>query len=282
MLSIFIMYSIDRQKSLEITIECLKSMPLYEDCQKTLVVDGRTNLVVPDWSIVEVPRVDDGKFCWSYMWDAGVCSSRYENVLYLDSDRLLPENYLVDLLPQIRDDAFVFTSNHFMLLRELPLGECKRLLKDGLEDFIGVARYEPRFLEPIHGPGKNVMSGSTAFTKETYFRLGGVDQWYRGHGAYADTDFHFSAKVGGCDFIDLRIPEYHYPHPKKHGDKDLKKMELRRLGLDNYIYYCYKWGLSMALAEGVAHECNLRRPAKYVDVKFRELKDELGESPWNL
>ena len=33
------------------------------------------------------------------------------------------------------------------------------------------------------------MSGSVAFTKKTYIRLGGVDPWYRGHGAFADTDF---------------------------------------------------------------------------------------------
>ena len=282
MLSIFIMYSPDRQNALEIVLGCLQDMPLYMECQKTLVVDGKCNILLPEWHIVEVPRVDDGKFSWANMWDVGVGTARHENVLYLDSDRLLPINYLEVLLPQIKDDVFVFTSNHFMMLKEMPLGACKRMLRDGVEDFVGCARYEPRFKDPVHGPGKNVMSGSTAFTKKTYYRLGGVDPWYRGHGAYADTDFHFTAKVGGCQFVDIGNPEYHYPHPKREGDQELKKMELRRLGLDNYIHYCYKWGLPMALAENIAHECNLRRPDKYVAVKAEEIREELGKSPWDL
>lgn len=282
MLSIFIMYSPDRQKALEITVECLKDMPFYDECQKTLVVDGRNNVILPDWDVVEVPRVDDGDFCWAYMWDAGVATARYENVLYLDSDRLLPKGFLGQVVENVEDNVFVFTSNHFMMLEELTSADCQRLVKDGPKYFTGCVRYEPRSISPLHGPGKNVMSGSTAFTKRTYYRIGGIDPWYRGHGAYADTDFHFTAQVNGCRFVDLRLPEYHFPHPKKIGDMALKKMELRRLGLDNYIYYCWKWGLPLALAENIAHECNLRRPAKYVDVRFNELKEKLGQSPWDL
>lgn len=282
MLSIFIMYSSDRKTALEITIECLKDMTLYEECQKTLIVDGQNNILIPGWNIVEVPRVDDGSFCWAHMWDAGVATARYENVLYLDSDRLLPKEFLSQVAEHVVDDAFVFTSNHFMISQELPVKDCKRLVKEGTSEFVGMVRYEQRAKQPVHGPGKNVMSGSTAFTKKTYYRLGGVDAWYRGHGAYADTDFHFSAQVAGCQFIDLGLMEYHFPHTKDQEGKSLNKMELRRLGLDNYIYYCYKWGLPSIFAENIAHECNLKSPAKYVAVKMNELKEQLGKSPWDL
>lgn len=281
------MYSPDRKKALETTISCLQDMPLYDQCQKTLIVDGRVNVVPDDWWVVQVPRIY-GDFCWSDMWEAGVSSARFDRILYVDSDRLLPPTFLELAIENLKENTFVFTSVHFMMLVELNIAACKELFaafEDGKfvnEDFLGVVRYEPRFKNPIHGPGKNVMSGSVAFMKDDYYRLGGVDSWYRGHGAYADTDFHFTAQTGQCKFVDLQLPEFHYPHPKKaEGDK-LGVMELRRLGLVNYIYYLNKWGLPMTLAEEIAAECNLRRPAKYVHKMLEELRESLGQSPRNL
>ena len=277
MISIFVMYSPDRKQALEATISCLQDMPLYESCQKTLVLDGRPNVVLPNWDFIQVPRVA-GRFCWSDMWEAGVSSARYDKIWYLDSDRLLPPEYLRRVVNAIEDGVFVFSSNHFMLLKELTISECKGLFSayehGGMTDekFLGCARFEPRFQKPIHGPGKNVMSGNTAFTKRMYYRLGGVDPWYKGHGAFADTDFHLTASRAGCRFLDLGLPEFHYFHPKREGEQKLGTMELRRLGLDNFIYYCHKWDLPIALAENVAHECNLKRPARYVEKKLAELR----------
>lgn len=287
MISIFIMYSPDRKQALEATISCLRDMSLFESCQKTLIVDGPVNIALEDWAVIRVPRIN-GQFCWAYMWEAGVASARFEKILYLDSDRLLPTEYLEQVAPLIEDDVFVFTSNHFMLLKELSIRQCKDLFQSyqrgemTTEEFLGCAKFEPRFQEPVYGPGKNVMSGSTGFTKRTYYRAGGVDPWYRGHGAFADTDFHLKAKMAGCGFTDLGVPEFHYPHPKRTGDQKLGTMELRRLGLDNFIYYCYKWGLPMALAENIAHECNLRRPASYVDKKLSDIRQSLKDSPGDL
>lgn len=273
------MYSSDRQDALDRTISCLRNMDLYNQCQKTLIVDGKCNVALHDWNVVEVPRIG-GKFCWAYMWDAGVNSARFDKVLYLDSDRMLPRNYLELVKEHVDDGVFVFTSNHFMMLKELPVEKCQELLDrfevDGVltdEEFLGSARFEARFEHPVHGPGKNVMSGSTAFTKSTYWALGGVDPWYRGHGAFADTDFHFAARIGGCQFVDLNVPEFHFPHPKRDNEgNEIEEMKLRRMGLDNFIYYCLKWGLPLALAENVAHSCDIRRPDKYVQKRAKELQ----------
>ena len=281
LLSIFIMYSTDRAKALSYTISCLRDMDLYDKCQKTLVVDGKIDIVPPEWNVVQVPRFS--KFRWSSMWDAGVCTARNKKVLYLDSDRLLPNNFLQMVVDSLKDNVFVFTSNHFMMEKDIDLDLCKLFLKDVSggkvlgEGFDGSVRYEPRFKQPVHGPGKNVMSGSTAFTKETYFRLGGVDSWYKGHGAYADTDFHFTAAMGGCKFIDLGVPELHFPHSKLNkSNESIDEMTLRRFGLDNFIYYCDKWRLPMALAESLAHECGIKRPARYIERKIDDLRKSLS------
>lgn len=281
MLSIFIMYSTDRAKALDYTLSCLRDMPLYDQCQRTLVVDGKIDTIPADWQAVQVPRVG-GKFCWARMWDAGVYTAQFDKIIYLDSDRLLPKGYLEQVNDKCMDDVFIYTSRHFMMTADIPLANCKKLLeaKDFEEiirqvEYLGKLKYETRFGEPFHGPSKNVMSGSTAFTKRTYWRLGGVDHWYCGHGAYADSDFHMAAAVGGCAFVDLDLPELHFPHAKLAEDRhEMTRKELFRAGLDNFIYYCYKWGLPLALAESLANRCYLQRPQEYVRKKIKKLKED--------
>src|SRR5574343_465508 len=128
MLSIFIMYSTDRTKALNYTLSCLKSMPLYDRCQKIIVADTKIDSVLSDWEYVQVPRVN-GKFCWGRMWDAGVCSAKYDKIIYLDSDRLLPKSYLKEVSEKLKDDMFLYTSQHFMMLKELSIENCKEILE---------------------------------------------------------------------------------------------------------------------------------------------------------
>jgi hypothetical protein len=277
MISIFIMYSTDRAAALAHAIACLRDMPMYAGCQRTLVVDGKIDAAPADWQAVQVPRVK-GKFCWGRMWDAGVGTARHEKIVYLDSDRLLPPEFLTRVA-DVADDTFAYTSRHFAMGSVPPLDVCKRLLavRDFTDlirhpEFVGRFGYEVRHGEPLHGPGKNVMSGSVAFTKRTYQRLGGVDHWYCGHGAYADSDFHMQAAVAGCRFVDLDLTEFHYPHDKAAADgSPLNREALQILGLDNFIYYCRKWGVPRAMAETLAAKCGIKRPAAYVDKRLAEL-----------
>ena len=273
------MYSRDRKQALDMTISCLQDMPLYDQCQKTLVVDGRNNYWPDGWLIVEVPRLDG--FCWASMWDAGVSVARHPVILYLDSDRLWPSNLLQEIVDKIDDGKFLFTTHHFLMSKELPIEKCKEFLRTFADDsasltrppYLGNVKFDPRFSNCSHRPGKNVMSGGTAFTKSTYLRLGGVDGWYCGHGAYADTDFHFTAQLGGCEFVDLRLPELHWPHPKLNDKgQPLDQMALHKLSLDNYIYYCKKWRLPMAMAESLASDIGIKRPDVYVAKRAKELQ----------
>ena len=161
MISIFIMYSTDRQVPLGYTINCLQDMPFYDECQKTLVVDGKTNCVPKDFEIIEVPRIL-GEFSWANMWDAGVFTARFNKIIYLDSDRMLPPNFL-ELTKDVSDDCFMFTSKHFHMLDDITLEDCKYFLETNQEQgvffedrFSGKLKYEPRFAEVVHGPGKKM------------------------------------------------------------------------------------------------------------------------------
>jgi hypothetical protein len=278
------MYSIDRSDALEYTLACLRDMPLYDQCQRTLVVDGKVDKIPYDWQTIQVPRLAGG-FCWGRMWDAGVFSAKFDKVIYLDSDRMLPKHYLQLAYDQIQEDLFLFTSKHFAVVTAPTIAVCKKLLEASQiepllmhPDYIGRFRYEVRHEQPFHGPGKNVMSGSVAFSKKTYFRLGGVDQWYCGHGAFADSDFHMQASVGGCGFVDLGIPELHYPHKKLENGSALDDKALYRMSLDNFIYYCDKWQLPMVIAESMAVRSGIARPSSYVGKKLKEFKQQASAS----
>lgn len=262
MLSIFVMYSNDREDALFYTRNCLEEMELYSECQKILVVDGQCDLNLPDWLIVEVSR-NDGKFCWANMWNSGVGAAHFDKIVYLDCDRLLPKSYLRLVNDCLEDDTFVFTSMHFNLLEFLSPELCYEVLKGSKGRFLeneisGKIQYEPRAIWPVHGAGKNVMSGSTAFTKSTYRRLGGVDPWYCGHGAFADSDFHMTAYRAGCKFVDLGLTELHLPHYKltQNGDP-ISWQKLWKLSLRNFIYYCWKWDLNISLAEEMAEKSGI-------------------------
>lgn len=274
------MYSTDRSQALEYTISCLEQMPLYSKCQKTLIVDGKIDQIPNDWESIQVPRINDD-FCWGRMWDAGVCSAKYEKIFYLDSDRLLSKSFLKLIDEHVADDVFLFTSKHFMMKNKISVGECKKaLLEDDLQqmfiknpDISSFLQYETRHEQPFHGPGKNVMSGSTAFTRDTYLKLGGVDQWYCGHGAFADSDFHMQAACAGCSFLDLGTPELHFPHEKlDNQNTSLTDKQIWKLSLDNFIYYCIKWKLPIALAESFAVRCEIKKPSSYVNKKAKEIK----------
>lgn len=277
------MYSNDRHKQLECTVNGLREMVGYEECQKTLVVDGKL-LTAPfeEWDIIEVPRINN-KFCWSDMWEAGVVTAKNDIVFYLDSDRLLPKDYLERIKKYVQDDRFLFCSKHFLVCDpDFTFEQGKIFLKDFEEDpeiflkddMIGKLRYEVRHQNPVQSAGKNVMSGNTVFTQKTFYRLGGVDRYYRGHGAFADTDFHQQAYILGCDFYDLGCAELHYHHSKLEDKNVLDNVALNQMSLDNFIYYCYKWKLSSVHAKNLAFASGIvRNPDRYVDDKIQELKD---------
>lgn len=273
MVSIFIMFSPDREVQLDYTIRCLESMRGYDECQKVLVCDGKPRGIPKDFSTIIVPRIN-GKFSWANMWDAGVNTAKHEIVWYLDSDRLLPPDYLSVVKDLAADNAFIFSSRHYFVLKDMSLHVLQDLLpRDDFlldERSVGAFRYEARYAEPPPGPGKNVMSGNTAFTKSTFYALQGVDPWYCGHGAFADTDFHMTAAVAGCRFVDTKLNEFHYHHEKRDGGTALSDKELIKLALYNFIYYCLKWKLSLAYAEYYALQSGLTR--KFVKEVARELK----------
>lgn len=284
MISIFLMYSADRLPQLKTTMFCLEHMDRYEECQKILVVDGETNIRPDGWDVIEVPRLR-GKFNWSSMWRAGVDASAHDKVLYLDSDRVLPTDYLARIDAELKDDVVLFCGSLFnfkeyqdpedvIALRDVSLDE----IRDGWDKYKIMFDYDPRWLLPIDGPGKGPCSGNTAFTKATFLKSGGVDPWFEGHGAYADTDFHKQLWEMGVKFVDMDVPEFHLKHPKM-GDEneELTMRDIEVLSLNNFIYHCKKWNLGYKYPRTIASWLNL--PGDFVDRVLLHIDEDNGMLP---
>lgn len=262
MIGIFVMFSPDRLPQLAQAVECMREMSLYDRCQKTLLVDDSdvTHPSLPEWEHVKVSRPRK-EFNWSRMWEVGVGHSRHEVVLYLDSDRVLPRDYLEAVLANARDGAFLFCRNLFSFRRAVGIhvvknyrdGHTPESLKADYDRHKDLLWYDPRFGLPCDGPGKGVMSGNTAFTRETFKRSGGVDPFYRGHGAWADSDFHRQCWGMGMGMVDLGRLELHLHHDKlAAGGGELAAHDVEVLSLNNYVRYCSKWNVDLDRARDVA------------------------------
>ncbi len=256
MFSIFVFYSHDRQEPFWHTKMCIDQMERSSDCEKLLIVDGDKSIEYDGWKTVLVPRVSN-VFCWANMWNAAVKSSSFPRLIYLDSDRLLPPSFLNKVDETFSWDSFSFSSHHFQLVRPVSPNIWREALATGnTEDLInhpglfGLLVFEQIKNGVLLMNGKGVMSGCTAFAKDFYLYLGGVDPWYCGHGAYADTDFQMLAYREGAEFYDLKLPQLHWPHAKRDNQgKDLKSEQLRKESLTNYKYYASKWNLPKAIVQ---------------------------------
>lgn len=273
------MYSPDRKQYLEKQISYLQKMDGYTECQKILVVDGLANIRPDGFEIAEMDR-GTGQFNWSRAWKTGVERSKFQNILYLDSDRIFPKHYLSEVKRALHDDpeCFVYTPNLFTIQQYPGTDVIDELLSLNPEDikkkrYKGIV-FEPRFTKPVHFPGKNAMSGSVAFSKDTYRLSGGVDPWYEGHGAFADSDFFMQTVRKNFRFFVLpNIPELHFGHTKRDGNNNIvSDKELRLEGLHNFIYYCSKWGIGFDKPLIVAKNIGVPSPEEYIAKIIEEQK----------
>jgi hypothetical protein len=244
MFSIAILYSEDRLPQLRQTIECLEEMDGYPQCQKILCVDRTTNVCPADFEVLEVQR--PGRFIhWATVREAALSRARYENILWLDSDRILPRDYLRRALAVLAENTFVFPARLYNLLADVPTDLLKRI-RDNIQAYPNLLQADHRaYRDPAHATAsKNPMSGCVAFTKTTYQNSGGVDPAYHGWG-YSDTDYFMTTFRAGCRFVPLDCDELHLKHHRGPDDSFQSYRLFGLMNLWNGAYYYRKWKLPL-------------------------------------
>lgn len=251
-MTLAILYSNDRRLQLQQTISCINEMSLQSKCQKLLIVDGifDKKVKVDDFQVIELQR-EKNFYCWGNAWDKIVENAKHDIVLYLDSDRILPQNYLKLVVENINDNLFLFPLYLYSTLKDLPLSFIKEIRDELNSDYLNYKKYS-NFISPDHrifsNPvdairKKNPMSGCVAFTKKTFYDSGGLDKSYIGWG-YPDTDYFMQTYKMGCNFLPLHVSEIHLFHNYDDGGKKfLNRREVRLMGLWNGVKFCKKWDI---------------------------------------
>ena len=259
MLSIFVIYSVDRVKQFEIFYDCLKEMPGYDQCQKILIVDGESSNIYPNDFQVILCKRPQKNFNWALAWDLGVKNSIYEKIWYLDSDRILPLNYLKTLYDEIEDDCFVYSSQIVSMIDHFSLNVIKQCRSD---PYLHWSKYKEDWRLPCPpnmeflSMGKNPMSGNTGFTKTSFIKSGGLDFSFEGP-ALADTDYYYKTYLKRFKFKTIPCLELHLKH-----DYSIQIETREYMYMYNALRVCKKYNLKPS------NKLNERLKASNIDPSF--------------
>lgn len=254
--TIVILYSPDRQEQLIKSIECWSDCIGYAEAEKILCLDGQ-GWTPSEFKICNIERTNDF-FCWAASLNTGVSAASNEMVLYMDCDRIIPTNFLLQAESMLRENpkSFVYLKNLFNLKRDENVENIK-MIRDNVEKFRDVLKPDHRQNNPEIFSRKNAMSGCVAFCKSHFMNLGGFDERFVGWG-YPDYDFLMKALKSNSELISINASELHQKHQYT---ADHREFTLHNLY--NMNQYVCKWDLNNHIIKQTCKSC---------DVDFKELR----------
>lgn len=266
-LSIIILYSPDRRNQLYQTLNCLADLKLFSDCEVIICVDGKNNIDVP-YKVVEVPR-NYKFFCWGDAIEIGLNNSKYQQILYIDSDRILPTNFLIFLKENMDNKNFCFPKRLFQFKKNQDISVIKNV-RDNFDNYKDLVFEDSRvYSHPLHAiRRKNPLSGCVGFTKEGYYSSGGFDKSFIGWG-FPDIDFFMTLHQKKYNFIPIDCNELHLSHPYYNFNYMFKNNRslVRLMGLFNGLKFCKKWKIPV-------HD-SIKLSANEMNIDVKDVGDNL-------
>lgn len=253
MISIFILYHNERIDELISTIFCLQEMDKYKDCQKILCCDGKTNINPYEFETLEIIRKNNF-YCWAKCWEESISICKFDNILYMDSDRILPKNYLIEITNNLKNNMFIFPQKLYKLKNKVPISLIRNI-RDNIKNYNHMLEPDFRIINPYKAiDKKNPMSGCVAFTKKSFIDSGGLDFSFCGYG-YPDTDYFMKTYKMGYEFKSIDCNEIHLKHDY---GKDNKFVKLSNFW--NKVKFFKKWNIPI--------DNNIKIRAKQLNVNF--------------
>lgn len=160
----------------------------------------------------------------------GVEKSLAEKIVLLDGDRIAPAGYYQRILDQLEKGKIFSIKTMHNLSRQNEDWEIERCKYDYFVDERGHTT-----------PGQRCMwSGNTAFMKTDFYRVGMMDEDYKGYG-FEDQDMSLTMEKHGIEQILIDEEEIHLWHERKtYGVGDQKQ-----LFIDNGLRFCKKWDIPL-------------------------------------
>jgi len=234
--SIIILYSSDRKAQLENSIKCLSESYNYDNAEKIIICDGKSNFTHPDWTVYEVNRTKNF-YCWADTLNFGVKIAKNDIIIYMDSDRVLPLNFFELCCSNIESNSFVYPKKLFKIKKDCNFEELKTI-RDNFENYKYLLEDDHRHTNPYKQiSGTNPFSGCVCFYREDFLKYGGFDDEFIGWG-YPDSDFFMKTTKSGCKFISLDINELHQKH-----ERNILTYEFALHNIFNLKKYCDKWSI---------------------------------------
>jgi hypothetical protein len=158
-----------------------------------------------------------------------------EAFLCLDCDRIVPNDYIPSLLPQIKAKTVIYSEQLFKVKRPASARRLK-IIRDNHKQFNKFLEPEFRLDGPVADFGKSPFSGNFCMLKEDYLESGGYDPLFSGYG-FSDTDYYRTCHEQGFDFIKLKGSiELHQFH-----GYDINSNQYLKRNVWNAYMYCKKW-----------------------------------------
>lgn len=235
MISIFTIYSPDRKEILEKTIACLEDVIGYKQAQKILIVDGKSNIFPENWEVFEIEK--QGYLHWKMAWSIAVTAMKYDIFWYLESDRIVSNNYLELVLSQFEEKTIYYPKNLYSLAEDVNIVQLKRLREYQKPKNLLIE--DQRETIPKMEFKRNPISGNVLMGKKSYLESGGMDEKFYGWGFF-DWDYFKTTYDLGFKFVQIDSIELHQKHAYA-----ANKHNFNNINLCNAFIYANKWNFPL-------------------------------------
>jgi hypothetical protein len=238
MLSIIIYYHSSRIDNLSQTLRILQRREPDLDAELVLICQDKSPPVETRFPTTLI-ELESSYYHKPLMCNLGVHKASRENIVLLDSDRLLPHGYFTKTSADLRPRTAVAPANLYTLLQpytdeelEQPRAKLSHTMDLRTKDVLPLT--------------KNLFAGNVVMKRLDYLSVGGMDESYRGYG-FADNDMTRTVLAAGIQQILTKDEELHLFHERDIYWDDLRmpNNQYRIMTVLNGLRYHRKWGLPM-------------------------------------
>lgn len=171
------------------------------------------------------------------MCNVGVDNCKYDDVVLLDSDRILPPHYFYNTWKMLRPGMIISARRLYQLTRDHSDEQIEHNRIKARKDYRA---------NPFRFGSKNLFSGNTFIKKHDYIKIGWMDEQFYGHG-YADNDMTITALRNGLTPHYVDAKEFHLFHNVGYMDGDYMISEADRKVITGINIYklCKKHNLKV-------------------------------------
>lgn len=205
--------------------------PVIEQSELILVCHDRCGPVESEFGRTRNFNLELPEMMLPRQCNFGIRQAESENIILLESDRLLPPGYFDAVLTDLKPKQVITTLR--MIRPHRPYSD-DDLIADQFE------RYDEWRSATNETLCRNLFSGNATFKAQDYWEAGGMDEAYVGYG-WADHDTTNAMTKIGCQPVFRNEMEIHLWHePMTYGSVDQKQ-----LFINNGLRYCRKWNVDI-------------------------------------